>query len=540
MATAQYMRERMELMQAMKESPSHLAKGECDYSPPLELVGIYVAHTAISRMVARGELKETAGAYLNAALGANAFAVLHHCTHESISQHNSEHEVFENVVFRLASFLIFFDDGYREAHRAHHARCNEPEDPDLLMSHTSLPVLGNLLSTMSQHGYYLGIGAPIGVRTVTALHHLGLTPLLRSTWLQEWSPLINWDNVAGKMLAFKAQDVLEQHKEYKDLHRTLQATWRGSTGVTYMILALFFGRYPHRNGARMVNEVDSFYDGTYRGQGQVDLWMMGEGPHDLHHAKSDVSYSRLPAVCRELEERRPELKVVARENEDLRTLEHKHMLPPKRTEASPVSLEFPSDRTALVLESKELLAHDPQQAVSGFAEAALQSALHCCCNADRDLLREVHKEMRLGRPKGNGHPLPAETWHETVFADETTAYLRAEGDRIKAEVASVARGVGARVAPMACDDDIKARYLDFFKALADEMVGPEQQALFLERLAASLPAPSADSSSAAETLRQVLEAPVPSNFMRKKMPKTYPANTRQRVANLVSGIRSRL
>jgi len=441
---------------------------------------------------------------------------------------------------RLASFLIFFDDGYKEAHRAHHARCNEPEDPDLLMSHTSLPVLGNLLSTMSQHGYYLGIGAPIGVRTVTALHHLGLTPLLRSTWLQEWSPLINWDNVVGKMAAFKAQDVLEQHKEYADLHRTLQATWRGSTGVTYMILALFFGRYPHRNGARMVNEVDSFYDGTYRGQGQVDLWMMGEGPHDLHHAKSDVSYSRLPAVCRELEERRPELKVVARETEDLRTLERKHQLPPKRTEASPASVEFPSDRTALVLESKELLACDPQQAVSGFAEAALRSALHCCCNADRDLLREIHKEMRLGQPKGNDHPLPVETWHETIFADETTAYLRVEGDRIKAEVASAARGVGARVAPMACDDEIKARYLDFFKALADEMVGPEQQALFLERLAATLPAPSAKTSSAAETLRQVLEAPVPSNFMRKKMPKTYPANTRQRVANLVSGIRSRL
>lgn len=530
------MRERMELMQAMKESPSHLAAGECDYSPPLELVGIYVAHTTISRMVARGELKEAAGAYLNAALGAHAFTVVHHCTHESISQHNPDHETFENVVFRLASFLIFFDDGYREAHRAHHARCNTPEDPDLLMCHTSLPVLGNLLSTMSQHGYYLGMGAPIGVRTVTALHHLGLTPLLRSTWLQKWSPLINWDNVAGKMAAFKAQDVLEQHEEYKDLHRTLQATWRGATGVTYMILALFFGRYPHRNA----NEVDSFYDGTYRGQGQVDLWMMGEGPHDMHHAKSDVSAARLPAVCREVEERWPELKVVARQNEDLRTLEHKHELPPKRTEASPSSVEFPSARTASVLESKELLAHDPQQAVSGFAEAALQSALHCCCNADRELLREIHKEMRFGRAKGNDHPIPVETLHKTVFAEETAAYLCAEGDRIKAEVASTAMGVGARLAPMASDDELKARYLDFFKALADEMVGPEQQAVFLERLAATLPAPSADSASAADTLRQALEAPVPSDFMRKKMPKTYSAQTRQKVADLVSGIRSRL
>ena len=540
MATAQYMRERMELMQAMKESPSHLAKGECDFSPPLELVGIYVAHTTVSRMVARGELTETAGAYLNAALGAHSFAVCHHCTHESISQHNPEHESFENVVFRLSSFLIFFDDGYREAHRAHHARCNEPDDPDLLMSHTSLPVLGNLISTMSQHGYYLGIGAPIGVRTVTALHHLGLTPLLRSTWLQKWSPLINWDNVAGKMAAFTAQEVLEQHEEYKDLHRTLQATWRGATGVTYLILALFFGRYPHRNGARMVNEVDSFYDGTYRGQGQVDLWMMGEGPHDLHHAKSDVSSSRLPAVCREIEERRPELKVVARGNEDLRTLEREHVLPPKRTETSPSAVEFPSDRTALVMESKELLAHDPQQAVSGFAEAALKSALHCCCNADRELLREIHKEMRFGRPKGDNHPLPVEMWHKTVFADETAAYLQAEGDRILAEVANTARGVGARVAPMADDNELKTRYLDFFTALADEMVAPEQQALFLERLAASLPAPTADSASAADALRQALEAPVPSDFMRKKMPKTHPAKTRQKVANLLSGIRSRL
>ena len=40
----------------------------------------------------------------------------------------------------------------------------------------------------------------------------------------------------------------------------------------------------------------SYYDTTFRGQTEVELWMMGEGPHHMHHAKNDVSYSYLTQV----------------------------------------------------------------------------------------------------------------------------------------------------------------------------------------------------------------------------------------------------
>ena len=101
-----YLSERLELARAMKQAPSHLAAGECDYGPALELVGVYTVHATVSRCVLRGQLSTAAGAYLNSALGAHAFCILHHCTHESISQHNPEHEALENQVFRLGCALI--------------------------------------------------------------------------------------------------------------------------------------------------------------------------------------------------------------------------------------------------------------------------------------------------------------------------------------------------------------------------------------------------------------------------------------------------
>merc|ERR1719506_2157371 len=103
----------------MKSSPFVLEPSECDFVPPLELIGIYIAHATISSMVAKGDLDVASGTYLNAALGCHTFCILHHCTHESISQHNPEHELLENTVFRLGCLLMFFDDGYKIAHRAH-------------------------------------------------------------------------------------------------------------------------------------------------------------------------------------------------------------------------------------------------------------------------------------------------------------------------------------------------------------------------------------------------------------------------------------
>merc|ERR1719282_1783286 len=89
--------ERLELLRRMKAAASHLRPGECDFSPPLELVGIYVVHAAVTRMVAMGELDPGVATYLCGALGCHTFTVLHGCTHESISQHNPEHEAFENT-----------------------------------------------------------------------------------------------------------------------------------------------------------------------------------------------------------------------------------------------------------------------------------------------------------------------------------------------------------------------------------------------------------------------------------------------------------
>lgn len=128
----------MELMKAMKASPSHPKPGECEYVPPLELLGIYITHTTLSKMVTEDKLDMSVATYLNAALSCHAFSILHHCTHESISQSNPEHEELENMVFRLANLVIFFDDGYKQAHRAHHQRTNEPDDPDLILSHAPI------------------------------------------------------------------------------------------------------------------------------------------------------------------------------------------------------------------------------------------------------------------------------------------------------------------------------------------------------------------------------------------------------------------
>ncbi|CAE8638445.1 unnamed protein product [Polarella glacialis] len=249
MSESRWLRERMELAQAMKTSPSALDPAQCDYVPPLELIGIYVAHSTITRMVAQGRLDAASGAYVNAALGCHAFAILHHCTHESISQHNEEHAPFENTVFRLASMLIFFDDGYKEAHRAHHQQTNEPDDPDMILSHTSLPVLGHVLFHLQSS--YVSLGAPITPFMAAVLCKLGLVRHMSKTWVMKFFGLVNWDNVVLKMAGKRALEVLAAHQDYSSLDRAVQATWLSSGHLTYILL----------------NEVENFYDSTYRAQG---------------------------------------------------------------------------------------------------------------------------------------------------------------------------------------------------------------------------------------------------------------------------------
>ena len=91
----------------------------------------------------------------------------------------------------------------------------------------------------------------------------------------------------------------------------------------------------------------------------------------MHHAKSDVSYAHLQGICRDVEAKYPHLKLGARSNGDLRTLERDSKLPAKQTIHSPPSMRFAVDRTKSVTEAKELLGTDPTEAVLQIASAGI-------------------------------------------------------------------------------------------------------------------------------------------------------------------------
>lgn len=547
MSTALWMRERMELMQEMKASRYAPKTSECDFLPPLELIGIYISHWTVSRMVAEGKLDTAAGTYLNGALGANAFSILHHCTHESISQHNPEHEEFENMVFRLACQLLFFDDGYKVAHRAHHQRCNEPEDPDLILSHTSLPELGDLLRTIynpADDVVMVSIGTPLSLREVQLAHRLGLTSIFTSPWVLNLLGRVNWDNQLLKTISREAFRILKKHEDYRTLSSTLQATWRTSAGFSSFVLALYFARYPHRNGISCVNEVESFYDSTFRGEGQVDLWMMGEGSHHMHHAKSDISHCELAKVSEDVEQRCPHLKLAARTNVNIRQLEHTTAMPAKLQESTPGPLQFGWDRAQAIKEAKDLLATNVQDALAQIADAVFQNSLNVCTTADRSLLCHLHDGMKFHTNKGDSEdPVAWSKWKETLLSDETTQVLLSERDRIAAEIAAVSRQVAARLPTIDSEQSLKEHYLDFFVALLDTMVSASQQNKFMQRMASAFGRGSVktDRNELVMRLRQFLESPLSDDFLRRK--KTNVAtekDTLKRASQLLFGSRSKL
>lgn len=157
------------------------------------------------------------------------------------------------------------------------------------------------------------------------------------------------------------------------------------------------------------------------------------------------------------------------------------------------------------------------------------------------------KLQKMGQDKD--HPVAIAKWNETVLSDHTSELLVANSDRIKAEVSNVAKMVGAKMPKLASGDDIKAHYFDFFVALADAMVGTDQQQLFWKRFSKSFPTAGAsvDRTDLFSRLRCFLESPVPEDFRRlsslqfmAKCKKTNPARTRQRVSDLLFGRRSNL
>lgn len=519
--------ERLDLMRAMMSSPFYLSPGVCDWNPPLELIGVYISHSCVSRMVMRGQLDVTAGTFLNAALGCHAFCILHHCTHESISRGNNDHVKLENTVFRLANFLIFFDDGYKEAHRAHHQRTNEPSDPDLILSETSLPVLGSLLYLITSSPSYLNIGIPLSPSFAEWSYWLGVQGTLMRSGLLNYTS-VNWDNMLGKMASMEVLSVLSEHPDYATVHNTLQSTWRTSYAVTTLLLSLFFARYPHRNG-RVTGAESSFYDSSFRGANQVDLWMMGEGPHHMHHARSDVSYALLPKVCADVEATRPDIKQRSRGNADTRRMESTHDLPPKlRPEDAQPNQTF-TLRTMQVREAKDKLVRgDMAEALQQITSAVMTSALHCCTHCDCDLLRHMCHEMKFPSLHSDAdvdRPVAHCSWHKTLFQEHNQLRLKVEGTRIVTEAIAVAKGVSERMskAKISSEDDIKHHYLDFFVALVDTMIPTQEQQLFAQRFNTRLSRENTPESRSSRTrgeviqsVKKYLQSPIPANFLRGK------------------------
>ena len=564
--------ERLELAAAMGRAKQRVGsvpkQGDCDFVPALELVGIYAAHAVVTRRVFRGELSAAAGAYLAGALGCHAFSILHHCTHGSISQHVGEHEGLEATVFRLGCLLIFFDDGYKEAHKAHHNRANEPEDPDIILSHSSLPELGDALHSISTGYHYVTIGYPISLPMLRLLHFCGLLKSVAMSWpVQRF--VVNWDNVMLKMAAFTTLKLMDKYEDYHELGKALQATWRGGTAVTYFILALFFARFPHRNGFAAEKEEDSFFDTTYRGESEVDLWMMGEGAHHMHHAKSDISYAHLSQICTQVETSRPDLKTAARGTGDLIKLETESKLPPRVSRSAAPPRTWAAQRTSAVLEAKHKLLHGKiPEGVAQIAGAAMRNAIRCCTKADRGLLVELHRRMKLSKVKKQeeeeeeeDHQIPTATWHKTVFSDAASKEIKNATDALIADVCDVAAECGRHLPAFESENDIKRHYISFFTSLCDVFVGTEQQLLFLHRLARRLQGKmphgkfpkrtstfsESDRAAMYDRLRVFLESPIPDNILRSRAARSIFSHgsgtsrgTRTRLASILSPHRSKL
>merc|ERR1712137_392785 len=298
-----------------------MKEGECDWTPPLDLVGVYTAFATVARMVHNDELDPAAALYLNAALSLNAFGPAHHATHESISQHNPEHAKLENTVFRLGIALLFvLDDGYREAHRLHHIHLGTEKDPDRFTEKASLSTFGHAILNVAVTPNYCAGGGPITPFRIWLMKQLGITRWALNSFIAK-NLFTNWDNVALKMAGIEARKLIQERREFMKLHQTVQVTWTGAVTLGTVIGTLMFSRYVHRHTPD-VHELDSYYQTTSRGQGEVDLWMMGEGPHHLHHAKPDVSYALLPKISMDLEQRRPDLMAKMRGTTNIERLEY--------------------------------------------------------------------------------------------------------------------------------------------------------------------------------------------------------------------------
>jgi len=481
----------------------------------MEVLGIYIAHASVSEMVAAGDLALEVGAYLNAALSMHSFCALHACSHHAVSQHSKEHEAFENTVYRLAGLPIFFDDSFRRHHTLHHSRTNSEEDPDHAAAVLSLPELGQFLN--SAHNLHIPTATP---------------------WF-------HWDDVLTRYASVETLKALLQADDQRLQHvgRTLEVTWHRAAGVAKWIAALMFSRFPHRHGTNGIDhELASFFDGTCRAQDQVDLWMMGEGYHHGHHAKSDIPYTVLAKVGAELEERHPEMKLASRgmNGRDDRELGG---LSDKLTLDEPAPDQRSWRRTLLAEGFIDMMETDVLNAIVGFADTVISSALDVTTTADLRLLRNFHHEMKLREAEHSG-PVPMAGWQESVLADSTQAALVREGARIKTRVRKSAEHVGNEFIAAGGKrtmyrSDIKGEYLRFFTAVFRACLKPRNTDLHPATCMSTLLS-SEPKGADVETVPSYLESTLPSGPIQTAWGQGSEHRTQSRAANLLSQIRSRL
>lgn len=209
------------------------------------------------------------------------------------------------------------------------------------------------------------------------------------------------------------------------------------------------------------------------------------------------------------------------------------------------SMQFVQRRTDAVLAGKELLLGSQVPAgVARIAAAVLESALHVVTTADWALLRRITADMGIANAKDDPtNPVPVSGWGSSVFSEENVQQLRAARERLHRKTSETAWSVGqrvqARTGSISSDEDLKAKYFDFFVELCDTMVPANDQHDFANAFAEHLGVASTDGASRTDLLqrlKQYLESDLPSDFRPdRKVSGGSEAKTRQQVRELFFG-----
>ena len=263
----------------------------------------------------------------------------------------------------------------------------------------------------------------------------------------------NWEkHYTQHLLREDLIKLLTFNNETENVGATLQKTWMGAIGPSQLLLTLFFGRYPHKNGTNSHNEFNSYYETSFRGEKMVDLCMMGEGWHVGHHAKPDVLYTHLGKVGQEVEAKhsniRKKLRSVSGYEDNYERGVNNSNLPEIMGKADDVSLLAWNRTVKTTSDIDTLFQGNINDAFVGFSETAINSALYVSTNCDFGYLRHLHKEggyqsdemkaMYAQIHKQKGEKMMQEgdrlKWHETIWSDKNQEEIKKHSDLIRNEV----------------------------------------------------------------------------------------------------------